>query len=70
MKRLGKFTGTIYGEEVDTKDIKECCLIITDEQAKDDKFIGEKYLSISMDCICCAGCEAATFMNFVKATKE
>ena len=38
MKRLGKLTGKIY-EENEVKNMGECCILITDEQVKDEKWI-------------------------------
>lgn len=57
MKRLGKYTGTVYGKGY--RDIKmppECCLQITDEQASDAEFVERKHLELFMSCINCRGC--------------
>ena len=59
MKRLGKYSGRIYDEEYDTTKIKECCQIITDEQAEDKDWINERHLNHLKTCITCNGCPAA-----------
>lgn len=59
MKRLGKFTGDVYGEDFDFSECPECCTIITDEQAKDVQFRKEKHCQDLYTCIPCMGCPAA-----------
>jgi len=59
MKRLGKFTGTIYDENYDFSNCPECCTMITDEQEKDENFIKEKHTKDLLTCIGCNGCPAA-----------
>ena len=55
MKRLGKFSGNIYDrDEVST--MKECGIMITDEQAKDEEFIKQLHLKEIADCLRCPGC--------------
>ena len=54
-KRLGKLTGKIY-EENQIHDMKECGVCITDEQAKDEKWIKEHHAKDLADCIMCRGC--------------
>lgn len=56
MKRLGYFTGKIYDESIDTATIQECCLSLTEEQAKDEDFIQKKNFENKMKCITCFGC--------------
>lgn len=59
MKRLGKFTKTIYEEDYDFTQSPECCTILTDEQAQDKKYIDELHFQDLMDCVRCFGCPAA-----------
>lgn len=56
MKRLGKFSGKIYDEQYETRDIKECCQIITDEQAGDEKWVEERHLEHLKTCVTCFQC--------------
>lgn len=59
MKRLGKFTGTIYEEDYDFSNCPECCVQITDEQVKDEESVKQRHIKDLMDCITCMGCPAA-----------
>lgn len=59
MKRLGMFTKTIYDEDYDFSQCPECCSLISDEQAKDDNFIGKHHVNDLMKCVTCFGCPAA-----------
>ena len=59
MKRLGKFTKTIYDESYDFSQCPECCTCISDEQANDKEFIDQHHLKDLQDCIRCFGCPAA-----------
>ena len=59
MKKLGKFTKTIYGEDYDFSQCPECCVMLTDEQANDETFIDQHHLEDLKDCIKCFGCPAA-----------
>lgn len=59
MKRLGKFTGTIYDEDYDFSQYPECCHCITDEEAKDEEFIIDAHMNDLKDCVMCFGCPAS-----------
>ncbi len=59
MKRLGKFTKTIYDETFDFSKCPECCTQITDEQANDESFLEDKHMKDLLDCVRCFGCPAA-----------
>lgn len=59
MKRLGKFTGTIYNEDYDFSKCPECCDVLTDSQANDSAFIEAKKLSNRAICTFCMACPAA-----------
>ena len=50
MKRLGKFTGTVYNEDYDFSKCPECCDVLTDSQANDSAFIEAKKLSNRSTC--------------------
>ena len=57
MKRLGKYSGKIYDENYDISQCKECCNVITDEQANDERFLNKKRAENLFDCLCCTcGC--------------
>lgn len=53
-KRLGLYSGHIYGEKDDYS--LECCKVITDEQANDDKWLADQRLVNSFKCMDCGGC--------------
>ena len=55
MKVLGKLTGRIY-EENELHDMEECGIHITNEQAKDKKWIKEHHIKDLVDCSNCRGC--------------
>jgi len=56
MKRLGRFTGKVYSQEdYDGDIIKECCLLISDEQASDEDFIRKQHLKDIIVCSSCLG---------------
>ena len=59
MKRLGKFTGTIYPDNYDKHKIWECCTQIPDDKANDEDFINEHHVRDLMDCMRCFGCPMA-----------
>lgn len=57
MYRLGKFTGKIYTEEdFNTHKINECCLLITEDQSKNEQFIKDTYDRLYKECDGCKGC--------------
>lgn len=55
MKRMGKLSGKIYSDE-EIKTMPECGIPISDEQAKDPKFIRTLHILKSLDCKFCRGC--------------
>ena len=55
MKRQGFFTGRIYDENYDTKNIKECCRMIPDEECTDEKN-KERHNDLKNNCVGCHGC--------------
>ncbi len=59
MKRLGKFTKTIYDENYDFSNCPECCTCLTDEEANDEEFINKHHIKDLMDCVACMGCPAS-----------
>ena len=59
VKRLGKFTKTIYDEDYDFSQCPECCTQISDEDAENEEFIDKHHLRDLMDCVRCFGCPAA-----------
>lgn len=59
MKRLGKFTKTIYDESYDFSQCPECCACISNEQANNEEFIDQHHLKDLQDCIRCFGCPAS-----------
>lgn len=67
MKRLGHFTGKIYTEE-DFKqhNIHECCVMITDEQSADNKFVKDTFTRMHIDCLGCIECQESRKVVFNK----
>ena len=59
MKRLGKFTGKIYDEDYDFSKCPECCLLISEEEAKDENFLREARFANYLSCAGCFGCPAS-----------
>ena len=59
MKRLGKFTKTIYDENYDFSNCPECCVCLTDEEANNEEFINKHHIKDLMDCVTCMGCPAS-----------
>ena len=56
--RLGKLTGTIYrDDEIDN--MRECGIMLTEEQANDELYIKLQHLKYIDDCISCCSCPAA-----------
>lgn len=43
MKRLGKFTEKVYDENYDFSNCLECCICISEEQSKDEKYIADHH---------------------------
>lgn len=60
MKRLGKYTGTIYGDDYVFSNFPECCTMISDEQADNEEFISKHHINDLKDCLTCCGCPAAS----------
>lgn len=58
MKRLGKYSGKIYGKN-EVQGMEECGVCITDEQAKDKDWISKHHVSDLMDCMKRCGCPLA-----------
>lgn len=58
MKRLGMFSGKVY-EESEVKNMNECGVCITDEEANDDNFITNHHMKDLMHCVNCFGCPRA-----------
>jgi uncharacterized protein with PIN domain len=59
MKRLGKFTKTIYPDDYDLSQCPECCTQISDDKANDEEFVNNYHVRDLMDCLRCMGCPAA-----------
>lgn len=59
MKRLGKFTGKIYDEDYDFSKCPECCLLISEEKAKDENFLKEAKFANYISCAKCFECPAS-----------
>lgn len=57
MKRLGFYTGRVYDESVDVKDIKECCLVF---ESGNEEFVMRKSEELKRKhCIGCFECGEA-----------
>lgn len=59
MKRLGKFTGKVYDENYNFSNCPECCVCISEEQSKDEKYIADHHAKDLFDCLKCMGCPVA-----------
>ena len=55
MKRLGMYSGRIYKEN-EIKDMEECGLMISDEQANDKEWIANRHSEHIGQCSNCFGC--------------
>ena len=55
MLRIGKLTGTVYGENVDRSSIGECCLMVREEEL-DKELAKWKETKACNDCNSCRGC--------------
>lgn len=54
MKRLGLYSGRIYDSGDDYSE--ECCKVLTEEQANDEKWLDDQRLINSFKCMGCYGC--------------
>lgn len=52
--RLGKFSGLIYTEDK-AKNMEECGVCISDENAADEEWFQKHHLEDLMDCVKCFG---------------
>ena len=57
MKRLGLYSGHVYGDKEDYSG--ECCKILTEEQANDEKWLEDQRLVNTFKCALCGGCPVA-----------
>ena len=60
MKRLGKFSGTVYAES-EVEYMNEGGVCISDEEANDMDFISKHHVGDLMDCINCFACPKSQF---------
>lgn len=69
MKRMGKYTGTIYDEDYDFSKCPECCVCIPDDKLNDEEYLKNLRTKILVDCAisCPGGCPASTFGKGVKS---
>lgn len=58
MKRLGMYSGRIYNED-QVKDMEECGVMISDEQANDKEWIANQHSEHIGECSNCFGCPLA-----------
>lgn len=56
--RLGKYSGKLYTED-EVKNMQECGVCISDEQANNEEWINERHLQDLKDCVICCGCPMA-----------
>lgn len=56
--RLGKFSGYVYTED-EAKNMEECGVCISDENAADEEWCQKHHLEDLMDCLKCFGCPLA-----------
>ena len=58
MKRIGFITLNIYDEQYDLSKIRECCILVTDEQIQSGEAM-KLALSNQRNCTLCMGCPTA-----------
>ena len=63
MKGLGMFSGMIYPDDESRMNAKECCHVITDEQAEDRVWIENQHMTDIYDCIRCMACPRSQGSN-------
>lgn len=56
--RLGKYSCKLYIED-EVKNMQECGVCISDEQANNEEWINERHLQDLKDCVTCCGCPMA-----------
>ena len=56
--RLGKYSGKIYSEE-EAKNMQECGVCISDEQANNEEWVNKRHLQDLRGCVTCCGCPMA-----------
>lgn len=56
--RLGKYSGKLYAED-EVKNMQECGVCISNEQASDKNWINERHLQDLKGCVVCFGCPMA-----------
>lgn len=57
MKRLGHYTGKIYEDRFDIDNVKECCLVLSGFETKEE--IDKLRLKFKLYCLECGGCPEA-----------
>lgn len=65
MKRMGKLSGKIYSDD-EIKNMPECGIPLTDEQANDHEYIQTIHKAKSKDCEFCRGCPLYNVLNSMK----
>ena len=56
--RLGKYSGKLYTED-EVKNMQECGVCVSDEQANNKEWINKQHLHDLKDCVTCYGCPMA-----------
>ena len=63
MKKLGKFTNTIYDAEYDVCHIHECVRYISDHQANDELFLYGIHEMFLKECATCMRCPESRYFK-------
>lgn len=58
MNRIGFFTGNVYRDGA-LPEVGECCVMVSDEQLKDELYIMELKAQKKLNCDGCHGCPAS-----------
>ena len=58
MKGVGLYTGRIYDNK-EREHAQECCHVVTDKQASDEKYLRDMHMDDLLFCILCCGCPEA-----------
>ena len=58
MKRIGRFTNTVYNEDYDTSKITECCTLVEDKDVEEQTCLATN-MKRKLECLQCMGCPTA-----------
>lgn len=59
MRRIGKFTGTLYDENYDFSLCTECCSCVSERDINDVDYMHELKIRNLISCLTCRGCPSS-----------